>query len=65
MLNAVSVLDVVGGVMLWMVLRSGGVLGFVMSPIVFALGIEFAVPFMLVVTVLRIVLLVVGWSSLR
>lgn len=63
--TVVSVLDVVAGVMLWMSLRSGGVLGFATSPIVFALGIGFAVPFMIVVTVLRVVLLVVGWSSLR
>jgi hypothetical protein len=64
-LTALSVLDVVAGVMLWKGLRGGGVLGFVTSPIVFALGIGFAVPFLLVVTILRLVLVAAGWSSLR
>jgi len=64
-LTAVSILDVVAGVLLWMGLRSGGVLGFVTSPIAFALGIGFAVPFLLVVTVLRAALVVAGWSSLH
>jgi hypothetical protein len=64
-LTAVSILDVVAGVMLWMGLRSGGVLGFATSPIAFALGIGFAVPFLLVVTVLRAALVVAGWSSLH
>ena len=64
LLTAVAVLDVVAGVMLWMCLR-GGVLGFVTSPIVFALGIGFAVPFLLAVTVFGVALVVVGWSSLR
>jgi hypothetical protein len=65
LLTAVSVLDVVAGVMLWMGLRSGGVLGLVTSPIAFVLGIGFAVPFLLVVTVLRAALVVAGWSSLH
>ena len=64
-LTAVSILDVVASVMLWIGLRRGGVLGLVTSPIAFALGIGFAVPFLLVVTVLRAALIVAGWSSLR
>jgi hypothetical protein len=65
LLTAVSVLDVVAGVMLWMGLRSGGALGLVTSPIAFVLSIGFAVPFLLVVTVLRAALVVAGWSSLH
>jgi hypothetical protein len=60
----VSILDVVAGVLLWMGLRSGGVLGLATSPIAFGLGIGFAVPFLLVATVLRAALVVAGWSSL-
>jgi hypothetical protein len=63
--NAVSILDVVAGVLLWMGFRSGGVLGLATSPIAFALGIGFAVPFLLVATVLRAAFLVACRSSLH
>jgi hypothetical protein len=56
----VSILDVVVGAVLWMGMPSGGVLGLVTSPIAFSLGIEFAVPFLLIATLLRVALVVAG-----
>ena len=63
-LFTVSVLDVIAAVLLWRGARSGAALGVVTSPVVFALGIGFAVPFLLVTAVIRVVLIAAGWSSL-
>lgn len=63
-LVAVSVLDVVTAVWLWKGLGKRAVLGITTSPVAFALGVGFAVPFLLVTAVLRVGLVVAGWFSL-
>jgi hypothetical protein len=52
-------------VLLWTGRRAGGVLGLVMSVFAFPLAIGFAAHVLLVVSVLRVVLILAGWSSLR
>jgi hypothetical protein len=64
-LFAVSLLDVIAAILLWNGRGRGAFLGIATSPVAFALGIGFAVPFLLVTAVLRIALVVAGWSSLR
>lgn len=64
-LFTVSVLDVIVAVLLWRGSGRGAVLGVVTSPVVFALGIGFAVPFLLVTAPLRLALIVAGWSGLN
>jgi hypothetical protein len=64
-LFAVSLLDIVAAIQLWSRHRRGAVLGIATSPVVFALGIGFAVPSLLVTAGLRVALVAVGWSSLR
>lgn len=63
-LFTVSVLDVTVAVLLWRGAGRGAVLGVVTSPVVVPLGIGFAVPFLLVTAVLRLALVVAGWSGL-
>jgi hypothetical protein len=63
-LVACSIADVLAGVWLWRGERRGAVLGLVTSPIVFAFGIGFAVPFILATAGLRVALILAGWSSL-
>ncbi len=64
-LFAVSLLYILAAVELLSGQGRGAVLGIATSPVVFALGIGFAVPFLLVTAVLRVALVVAGWSSLR
>lgn len=61
----VCLLDVVVGGLLWTGPRAGGVLGLVMSVLVFPLAFGFGARILLVVSVLRVVLIVAGWSSLH
>jgi hypothetical protein len=63
-LIVVCLFDVVVGVLLWTGRRAGGVLGLVMSVFAFPLAIGFAAHVLLVVSVLRVVLILAGWSSL-
>ncbi|MGH8911676.1 MAG: hypothetical protein ACRDVD_04120 [Acidimicrobiia bacterium] len=60
----VSMLDVVAGIWLWRGQRRGGLLGLATSPLVFALGVGFAVPFVLATAPLRVVLLLSGRRQL-
>lgn len=52
-LTAVSILDVIAGIWLWRGQRRGAILGLATSPLAFALGVGFAVPFLLIVPPLR------------
>jgi hypothetical protein len=59
-LTAVSLLDAIAGIWLWRGQRRGATLGLVTSPLAFALGIGFAVPFLLIVAPLRAALILFG-----
>lgn len=63
-LAVVSMLDVVAGIWLWQGQRRGARLGLATSPLVFALGVGFAVPFLLATVPLRVVLLLSGRRQL-
>ena len=59
-LAAVSTLDVVAGLWLWQGRRQGARLGLATSPVAFALGVGFAVPFLLVTAPIRVALILRG-----
>lgn len=63
-LVAVSATDVVAGVWLWHGRRRGATLGLVTSPLLFALGVAFAVPFMLLTAPIRAAGVLVGRAGL-
>lgn len=63
-LVAVCVADVLGGLWLWQGRRRGATLGLATSPLLFALGLAFAVPFMLLVAPIRAAGVLVGRASL-
>jgi hypothetical protein len=56
-LAVVSILDVVAGLWLWRGRRGGARLGLATSPVVFALGVGFAVPILLVTVPIRVALI--------
>ena len=64
-LIGLSILDVLAGIWLWRGRRPGAKLGLATTPFAFALGVAFAVPFLLVVPPLRALLAIAGWRSLR
>jgi hypothetical protein len=59
------VVETFAGWLLWNGSRAGGVLTFVLLPLDVLFWAGFAVPFPFVAGVVRVGLLVVGWSSLR
>ena len=59
-LAVVSMLDVVAGLWLWQGRRRGVRLGLATSPLAFALGVGFAVPFLLVTVPIRVALILSG-----
>lgn len=59
-LTVVSMLDAVAGLWLWQGRRRGARLGLATSPLVFALGVGFAVPFLLVTAPIRVALILSG-----
>ena len=59
-LVAVSVLDVIAGVLLWRGRRSGAVLGLATDPIALALGWGFALPLLLMGVPVRALLVIAG-----
>jgi hypothetical protein len=64
-LVGVCALDVVAGVWLWQGRQRGATLGLAMTPLAFALGAGFALPFLLVPVPVRAALVVAGRRSLR
>ena len=59
-LTLVSSLDVAAGRWLWQGRKRGASLGLATSPIAFALGTGFAVPFLLVTAPIRVALILAG-----
>jgi hypothetical protein len=64
-LIVVSALDVVAGVLLWQRRRWGARLGVAMTPLAFALGIGFALPFLLLMVPIRLALVLASPRELR
>jgi hypothetical protein len=64
-LVVVCALDVLAGVWLWQGKRRGARLGLSTTPITLALGIGFALPFLLLLVPLRAGLVINRWPSLR
>jgi hypothetical protein len=64
-LVAVCALDVLAGIWLWQGKRRGARLGLATTPFALALGIGFALPFLLLLVPIRAALVVVGWRSPR
>lgn len=64
-LVAVCALDVLAGVWLWQGKRRGVRLGLATTPFAFALGLGFALPFLLLLAPIRAALVLAGRQSLR
>jgi hypothetical protein len=64
-LVAVCAVDTVAGVWLWQGRKRGARLGLAMSPVAFALGAGFALPFLLVGVPIRAALVMAGRRTLR
>jgi hypothetical protein len=64
-LVAVSALDVLAGAWLWQRKRRGARLGLATTPIAFALGFGFALPFLLLLVLLRAGLVFSRWRDLE
>lgn len=64
-LVGVCALDVVAGIWLWQGRRRGGAIGLATSPVALALGVGFALPFLLVAVPIRVALILAGRRSLR
>lgn len=64
-LVTVATLDVVAGIWLWHGRLRGAILGLATSPAAFALGIGFALPFLLVGVPIRAALILAGRRALR
>lgn len=65
MLVAVSLLDVIAGVLLWRRRRSGVLLGLATDPIALALGWGFALPLLLIAVPVRGLLVIVGLRRIQ
>jgi len=65
LLIAVSGVDVLIGRWLWQGRRRGAILALVMTPLSFALGWLFVLPYLLVMAPLRALATVVAWRDLR
>ena len=65
LLIAVSIVDVLIGRWLWQGRPRGALLALVMTPVSFALGWLFALPYLLVMAPLRWIAAVVVWRDLR
>ena len=61
----VSALDVVAGYWLGRSLKKGGRLGAIATPFIMAFGIGFVLPLWILVPPIILVLLVMGWKTLR
>jgi len=64
-LVAVCALDVLTGIWLWQGKRRGVRLGLATTPFALALGIGFALPFLLLLAPIRAALVMAGWRSLH
>lgn len=64
-LIGVSILDVVAGIWLRQGRRNGARVGLATTPMSFALGVAFALPFLLIVPPIRALLALASWRSLR
>jgi hypothetical protein len=61
----VNALEVLTGYWLWKSRKQGGKLGFVLFPAGMIFWIGYALPIMVVIGPLKVLLLVMGWKSLR
>ena len=64
-LVAVSLLDVIAGILLWRGRRSGALLGLATDPIALALGWGFALPLLLIGVPVRALLVVIGLRRIQ
>lgn len=64
-LVSVCALDILAGIWLWQGRRRGGALGLATSPVALALGVGFALPFLLVGVPIGAALILAGRRSLR
>lgn len=64
-LVVVCALDVLTGIWLWQGKRRGVRLGLATTPFALALGIGFALPFLLLLAPIRAALVMAGWRSLH
>jgi hypothetical protein len=64
-LVVISAFDVIAGVLLWRGRRPGAQIGLGTDPVVFVLGLGFAMPFLLIGVVVRAVLTLGTWQRLR
>jgi hypothetical protein len=64
-LVVVCALDVLAGVWLWQGRRRGARLGLLMTPFALALGVGYALPFIMLAAPIRAWLVFAGWRSLR
>jgi hypothetical protein len=64
-LVVVCALDVLAGIWLWQSKRRGATLGLATTPFALALGIGFALPFLLLMAPIRAGLVIAGWRNLR
>lgn len=64
-LVSVCAVDVLAGIWLWQGRRRGGAIALATSPVALALGVGFALPFLLVGVPIRAALVVAGRRSLR
>ena len=65
MLVAISLLDVIAGVLLWRGGRTGALIGLVTDPIAVALGWGFALPLLLIGVPVRALLVIAGLRRIQ
>ncbi len=65
LLLTVSSLEIIVGTWLWESLRKGGILGLIIIPIDLFLSVIFVLPIWLILHLFKVILMAVGWRTLR